>query len=651
MGRRFLAVLPLTLLVICLSAGTVRAGVTDLPLRPVALGEAVTYTNALCSVTMASNSFLYFRDFQILYMWATVTNLSGVEDRFRIAPTTDTPAGWMPPRGEGEFIRLGAGETGEIKFICKAEYEGQVGAEDIVSAIFNYRVSSLNNPETYLDFAFSVTVHPQMAYSNYSDYLAAVGGSVIDAVTGEPISGAEVSLMLGETTRLVPFDMVAQTASDGTFELSCWDINLVNSHHSPYFAVPGYYLIIQRQGYETYVSPVPLTPVNGQPIEATFGLTPLTDTSSYAQRFSTALSYPGVFEIVVNPGWTRFAAALGKHPDADDPELMPTVMPYLDSLGNILWSRELTDESWGVDLSEDDSMVGCAYNGGHVVWDTSGNELWRQTMPEGSPTHPIEIKFSPDSSYVVSGPGTTNDFIVYQARTGVPAWQGYLDGAVVRSILFPPDGMDVVIGGHPRRFTSTGTRTWKSYITYSPYMLVASSDGGRILAADKGDTVTMFNSDGAIQWRHEHKVITFGDMSADGSVVAVLTSHGYLFCYNGDGEIQWYRRIVGGVVNGQANISGAGHNGLDVSEDGSYILVGGGNFWTILYNASGNIVWQDQGPAAIDYEEHPLRHSVMSVKISGDNTKIAAGYGYSDPRLVYYERLPEQNGQQGAYGP
>jgi len=651
MGGGLKATLVVIVLTLALlpAAPAALAGVSDLPLRPIALGDLVTHANSLCSLTLASDTFLYFSDFQILYMWATVTNLSAAEDRFRVAPVTDVPPGWLPPRSEGEHIRLAPGETGEIKFICKAEYEGQVGPSDNISTVFTYRVSSLNQPDEIFDFNFTVNVHPQMADSGYTNASTAVSGYIQDRVTGEAISGAEVSLFIGETIRLLPYDMITQSDGSGRFELTCWDINTVNAHHAPYFSVPGYYLMVQREGYQTYVSPEPLTPSAAGAMDLLINLDPLGSAPEYRKIWGTPLFSPGVFEIAVNPGWTRFAAALGKHPDADDPTLMPTKMPYLDTLGNILWSKDLPDESWGIDLSADDSMAGCAYNGGYYVWDTAGTELWNYTLPEGSPTASIEIKFSRDSAYVAAGPVADNDFALYQARTGQTAFSGRLDGAVVRSIAFLPDGQNFVIGGHPYQYDFNGSSAWNQYITYSPYMLVPSSDGNLILAADKGDCLTMFNGSGAIIWRHEHKVITFADMSSDGSVVAVLTSHGYLFCYNAAGEIQWYRRIFGSIVDGLVNVAGAGHNGLDVSDNGAYILVGGGNYWTQLYDAEGNLVWAHQGEAVIDTAEHPLRHSVMSVRISPDNTKIAAGYGYSDPRLVYFELAEDDEAFYGEF--
>jgi len=132
-------------------------------------------------------------------------------------------------------------------------------------------------------------------------------------------------------------------------------------------------------------------------------------------------------------------------------------------------------------------------------------------------------------------------------------------------------------------------------------------------------------------------VLTYGAMSSDGSLVVALSHGGYLHCYSGEGELLWYRRISIGDSAG-----GAGHNGVDITPDGKYIAVGGGNYTTLLYDAHGNLLWRHQGDAPIDGSEHPYKHSVMAVRISPDGTKIVSGYGTSDPRLIYFERKPGQ---------
>ena len=124
-------------------------------------------------------------------------------------------------------------------------------------------------------------------------------------------------------------------------------------------------------------------------------------------------------------------------------------------------------------------------------------------------------------------------------------------------------------------------------------------------------------------------------MSDDGSLVLSLSHNGDLYGYDGDGDLLWYRRVPIGDGAG-----GAGHNGLDITPDGRYIVVGGGNYTTLLYDRHGNVIWQHQGSGHVDRSEHPYKHSTMAVRISPDGTKIISGYGASDPRICYFERRP-----------
>jgi len=134
-------------------------------------------------------------------------------------------------------------------------------------------------------------------------------------------------------------------------------------------------------------------------------------------------------------------------------------------------------------------------------------------------------------------------------------------------------------------------------------------------------------------WRKEHRVTTYGGMSANGKVVVVLSHNGNLFCYNRKGKLQWYRFVLGSGDGG-----GAGHDGVDITPDGKYIVVGGGNYNTVLYDSKGNALWRHTGKAPIDISEHPYKRSVMNVRISPDGKKIVSGYGMSDSRLCYFEK-------------
>ena len=146
----------------------------------------------------------------------------------------------------------------------------------------------------------------------------------------------------------------------------------------------------------------------------------------------------------------------------------------------------------------------------------------------------------------------------------------------------------------------------------------------------------MFDGNGNLLWRRELRVLTYGGMSADGSVVVALSHNGNLYCYNGSGELEWYR-----FVPGSDNGGGAGHDGLAITPDGKYIIVGGGNYNTVLYDSDGNVLWCHTGSATIDISEHPYWRSVMNVQISSDGKKFVSGYGKSDPRILLFEKVED----------
>ena len=211
-----------------------------------------------------------------------------------------------------------------------------------------------------------------------------------------------------------------------------------------------------------------------------------------------------------------------------------------------------------------------------------------------------------------------------------------MDDSFVRVTAFTGDGQHVFAGGLPHRFTIGGDLSWRSYISYTPWVICQSTDESRVMTVDKGDCVSMFDGNGKLLWRKEQKVITYGGMSADGSVVVILTTHGFVYCYNGEGELQWCSYLRGKGTSLTMGVGG--HNAVDVTPDGKYIVVGGTNYSTVLYDSDGNILWRHMGSK--EYISGliggGMKQSVMAVQISDDARKIVSGYGTSDPKLCYF---------------
>jgi len=591
---------------------------------PLEAGSTTTASNSSFEVTLGSDKYVILDDFSTSGVWAHVKDLGGSDNEFTFSLTSDVPDGWEAP-GESSAQPL-PGNEGDIKFVLPRS----VSSEKIEGA-FTYEVSSDQYAET-LTLSFTLIWLPQfqMSSTESTDGNATLEGTITDATTGSPIFEAEVTLWLGYSIQIMPYDMVETTDSAGFYRLSCWDVDVLNNYYSPYLTVSGYMLVVQKAGYETYVHDEFVKPEHNSPITFNASLTPLENPMDFELKWETSLSSPGVWGIAVTDAWDRFAVAMGKHPDEGDPEKLPTSIPFLDNEGNILWSKLLDDQSWAIDVASDGSYIACpthaSTNNYCYLWDSTGNEAWKKSITSQSTV----IKFSPDNKYIATGPSAGGkSFVLYNTLTGAEEWTYDTGLSRVRQTAFTSDGQYVLLGAPYHLFTINGDLVWRrNEDTGLPYIICPSTDRSRIFIPDKGGCASMFDGDGKLLWRKELRVATYGGMSADGSVAVVLSHNGNLYCYNGEGELQWYRLVPGS--------GGAGHDGLDITPDGKYIAVGGGNYNTILYDSKGNVLWRHTGSATIDTSEHPYWHSVMNVRISDDARKIVSGYGYSDPRLCYF---------------
>jgi len=610
------------------SAMTLPSWWYTLDVEPLEVGSPLSASNASFEVSLASDKYVILDDFKTSGVWAHVKDKGGTNNSFQFTLTSAVPAGWEAP-GAGPSQAL-PGNEGDLKFVLPKSVAPYVKKE----SVFTYQVSSDAYPGQTLNLTFTLAWFPQVSSSG-SQGSATVEGNITDASTGSPIYDAHVTLWLGLNTRLMPHDTVKETDSSGFYRLSCWGVNVLNSYYAPYLTVPGYVAMVQKKGYETYVHDAFVIPQNGSPTTLDVSLTPLASQVNFELKWGTALSSPGVWGIAVNDAWDRFAVAMGKHPDEGDPENLPTKIPFLNDQGTILWEKSLDDQSWAIDVTSNGSHVACAMHASGAVknhcyvWNASGMELWKKEVTSQSTT----ITFSPNNQYIATGPSAGGkSFVLYNTLTGAEEWTCDTGLSRVRQTAFTTDGQFVIFGAPFHFYNVSGAAVWRrDEDTGPPYIICPSTDNSRIYIPDKGGNASMFDGSGNLLWRKEHRVLTYGGMSTDASVVVALSHNGNLYCYNKTGEIQWYRLIPGG--------GGSGHDGLDITPDGKYIAVGGGNYNTILYDSDGNVLWRHTGSGTIDSSGHPYWHSVMNVRISPDGKKIASGYGYSDPRLCYFKRI------------
>jgi len=410
----------------------------NLSMRPLATGDPVSFSNSYIQVDVSSDKYVNFADFQkILYVWVTVKNLGDSTDKFSFQLTSDVPVEWGSLDTNAGSIWLESGQDAEAKLTHSAVYTASSQNE----TTFTYQASSMNHPSDTLSFSFAVTGYPKIEQiDEYSgtDNAGIVRGTVTDAASGNPLSDAQVTLWLGDTISLHPYEMVNITNANGIYSISSFDVDVLNEYFYPYFTIDGYKLIVQRVGYETYEHSETLKLTNGTPIELDIALTALSTTTNFEQKWSTSLSSPGVWEIAVSDNWDRFAVAMGKHPDDDDPDLLPTQIPLLDNNGNILWSKALLDESWSIDIASDGSYVACAAEQGeskYYLWDSNGDEVWSVT----NASYSLEINLSHDNQYVATGPVGSSMFGVRSTTTGTAAWD-YDTEIQLRATEFTEDG-------------------------------------------------------------------------------------------------------------------------------------------------------------------------------------------------------------------
>jgi len=130
-------------------------------------------------------------------------------------------------------------------------------------------------------------------------------------------------------------------------------------------------------------------------------------------------------------------------------------------------------------------------------------------------------------------------------------------------------------------------------------------------------------------------------MSRDGSRVVTLSHDGIVRMFDGAGNLLWRRTV-----------EGAGHNGIHMTDDGKYIVVGGGTvespYRTMLLDEDGNLLWEHSQPGPIPDPYHPYLISTMTVAISQDASRIVSGYGTGAPGIQLFQRVGTGIGRGGS---
>lgn len=335
------------------------------------------------------------------------------------------------------------------------------------------------------------------------------------------------------------------------------------------------------------------------------------------------------------------ASSAGAHPEPD-PELPSEIGVYgFDTTtGEQLWRYGIEtgdydnlDLCWGLDTSADGNYiaVGC-FDQKIRLFNTSG-----ELVAEKEVSGPVRtVTFSPDGTRIAVGPTeeSSDAFGMYSVPELDLLWEERL-GDWLRAIHISNDGETVVAGtshGQLIAYSSEGERLWTgSNGGIVPFLLDSDSEGSIVWSAGKGLELVQYDltTGQLLSSMPVDHVTSVGFTDSNGSAVfGTVANSVYMVDANGD------------IVFKRPNMSVI-HNGLDITDNGKYILVGGDN--PTLLNSNGAVLWQktegmtrnEMRGSGID-EERPASNAVL---VSEDASQMIIGY--DDGRIEFYTKSGE----------
>ncbi len=478
------------------------------------------------------------------------------------------------------------------------------------------------NGELRYNFSFKIndvpyTVQLEVKYSSLD--LASVPSEklrieVLDKETQQPVPGAEVLLTI--PTGL--FDIRNVTGSDGVLELHVPSSSYIQSLYEEYNATvsfKGYFIEVYKPGYKAYYD----YGVETGGVVRVF-LEPQRKYFEYEKIGEVQTEYT-VWWIKAPSDCSYIVTSPGAHGNIEHPD--ETAIYIIDINGTVISRYPIMasdynapDICWGLDVSPDGSFIaaGC-YNGYVYLFDRNGNLV--NTYNAGGMVR--WVKFSPDGKYLAFGP--TNNGADYVGLFSVPdltvLWEGFV-GDWSRTVAFSNDGNLIAVGssnGVLSLFDINGNKLWQaSNGGLVPFVIGFDGKGERIVIGGKGRTLIVYDKSGEVLWKkYLDHVIIAGGISDDGAV-AVGTVGGIVYYFNPDGSLS-FRRIQGGIE----------HNGLYLTRNGRYVLLGGMN--PTLLDANGTILWQlHPGEKATITAPQEELDAVNTVFLSEDANIMVLGY-------------------------
>ena len=439
---------------------------------------------------------------------------------------------------------------------------------------------------------------------------------VVDGETGKPVSDAEVILSLPSGFE----EWKEKTGFSGalTFRLpSSSSLEALYEQYNVSDYYRSYLLEVYGEGYKAYYSSEVET---GVPLEVK--LEPQHECFKY-EKIAEEQTEFSVWWIKASKDFEYFATSAGAH---SGPEMHPpseVAVYFFNKDGKFLWrfpipvlNYDNTDLCWGLDVSPDGSYVAVGCYDGSVYLINREGELVKKHQVPGMVRW---VKFSPDGKYLAFGP--TDNGVDYFGLFEVPSlklvWEGFV-GDWARTIDFSDDGSMIAVGssnGVLSFFSIKGEKLWQaSNGGLVPFLIGFDGKAERIATGGKGRTLIVYSPSGKTLWnRTVDHVITAGKMAEDGSV-AIGTVGGYVYYFDGDGKLV-FRRTHGCF----------GHNGVYLTRNGEYLLIGGHN--PVLLSREGTILWQlksdMQDEAGFSAEQVECVNTVL---LSEDASIMVLGY-------------------------
>ena len=529
--------------------------------------------------------------------------------------------------GAPKQIVLGPGEEATLEFIVTNEALGETVLP------FGFSVEETGEEETIHLSLRSVGDTP----ASQLPRTAIVIGHVL-STDGLPVANATVKLYLYNGKE----NWRTTTDSKGSYSISVpstRDIRtILGPRLLPYNSLE-YFLLVDVEGYKLAYKDGIVSKRN-EVVTVDVSLQPKKEpTVSYRQigELSTEMAH-GYFWLLPNEDFSSLAAVQGRHP----PELqLPGHFLMTNLQGQELWRYPTSDECWGFDVADDGRVAAGCHDNHIYVTTAEGVLLWELDVGKVS----RHVQFSPDDRFLFTGPyAGIDDAVLLDATTGSTIWSYRGQDLWLRNSRFSPDGKRIVAGfsgGQLVMLDDKGTELWAASIGEFPMVLEIDADYN-IYAAGKSRELFAFDASGKLRWRHRigNHVVTAGSnvMSDNGQTVVLGTVGSWLLNFNKQGTLIWQRPLP-------QPSELQGHNALDVSPDGTWILAGTAGFsgqWLALYEQDGTLVWQQEFTDSRDRHTWPYQFDhnqsgPISVAISDDGRFVAAGFGDSTIRVFELE--------------